>query len=198
MGPQLDSCGRSSDAEEDAVGGAQLQWGRNLTVAEGAPPAAKRGPPALLQWGRNLTVAEGPPRPRRRGPGPASMGPQLDSCGRGEAGAAVIHLRTLQWGRNLTVAEGPAHDAKAPDTLDASMGPQLDSCGRLCVRHALRHPVRASMGPQLDSCGRRQAEAAGRNHPRHASMGPQLDSCGRKGGLADMIAAMRSFNGAAT
>ena len=41
--------------------GKSLQWGRNLTVAEG--PAFHRAivlhPPRTLQWGRNLTVAEG-------------------------------------------------------------------------------------------------------------------------------------------
>ena len=40
-------------------GARMLQWGRNLTVAEGATPAAASGTPIALQWGRNLTVAEG-------------------------------------------------------------------------------------------------------------------------------------------
>ena len=34
MGPQLDSCGRL-DAFIDQAHGYALQWGRNLTVAEG-------------------------------------------------------------------------------------------------------------------------------------------------------------------
>ena len=58
MGPQLDSCGRASLSK---------------TVAE----------MQALQWGRNLTVAEGVARRAAGGPdGGASMGPQLDSCGR--------------------------------------------------------------------------------------------------------------------
>ena len=38
---------------------AQLQWGRNLTVAEGFVKSMESSEAALLQWGRNLTVAEG-------------------------------------------------------------------------------------------------------------------------------------------
>ena len=62
-----------------------------MTVAEGAfaYPTTKR--PATLQWGRNLTVAEGiknDVNARRRRL--ASMGPQLDSCGRE---AVIDYLR---------------------------------------------------------------------------------------------------------
>ena len=41
MGPQLDSCGRRGRrANRDWAD--ELQWGRNLTVAEGSSPAARR------------------------------------------------------------------------------------------------------------------------------------------------------------
>ena len=84
MGPQLDSCGRFGYAgrHDNAM---ELQWGRNLTVAEGAPSLASGAGLPTLQWGRNLTVAEGLAGPR---------GPAL--------------ILSLQWGRNLTVAEGAA------------------------------------------------------------------------------------------
>ena len=36
----------------------------------------------------------------------ASMGPQLDSCGRGNPPAQSLTSNLLQWGRNLIVAEG--------------------------------------------------------------------------------------------
>ena len=36
-----------------------LQWGRNLTVAEGAAGQRHSEFMEKLQWGRNLTVAEG-------------------------------------------------------------------------------------------------------------------------------------------
>ena len=66
---------------KDKDGG--LQWGRNLTVAEGGMRLRVRCSRALLQWGRNLTVAEGENLTSGTGP-----------------------RRELQWGRNLTVAEG--------------------------------------------------------------------------------------------
>ena len=108
MGPQLDSCGRCifrTSAKRERV---PLQWGRNLTVAEGNTCATVRAKGAGLQWGRNLTVAEGwPARSHRYSFACASMGPQLDSCGRlVDLGMFVPHPLMLQWGRNLTVAEG--------------------------------------------------------------------------------------------
>ena len=36
-----------------------LQWGRNLSVAEGRAPCTAPRYSSALQWGRNLSVAEG-------------------------------------------------------------------------------------------------------------------------------------------
>ena len=58
MGPQLDSCGRY-DKDVAVIAKPLLQWGRNLTVAEGVANAVYVQTARRLQWGRNLTVAEG-------------------------------------------------------------------------------------------------------------------------------------------
>ena len=85
----------------------QLQWGRNMIVAEGfrrtnrAARAWRR-----LQWGRNMIVAEGPMTTRTK----------------------YLGL-WLQWGRNMIVAEGRLRLSAQPP-CQASMGPQHDSCGR--------------------------------------------------------------------
>ena len=85
-----------------------LQWGRNLIVAEGKKALGATGQYYMLQWGRNLIVAEGTAVGLAEHPGDdASMGPQLDSCGR---------ITAPRPGRTMTSL--------------ASMGPQLDSCGR--------------------------------------------------------------------
>ena len=177
MGPQLDSCGRNSLLYTDPAAYA-LQWGRNLTVAEGGLWCGSGGSGSVLQWGRNLTVAEGgdggpPCGGRCASMGPqldscgratsrraflprvrASMGPQLDSCGRRDVAEKQGDLNLLQWGRNLTVAEGRPPPSKTAPYGFASMGPQLDSCGRRNNDYANLAFVHASMGPQLDSCGR--------------------------------------------
>ena len=59
------------------------------------------------------------------------MGPQHDSCGRGDHAPSTPELvLNLQWGRNMIVAEG-MHIAKRPAVIESpSMGPQHDSCGR--------------------------------------------------------------------
>ena len=130
MGPQLDSCGKGERTAHPTQKPLELQWGRNLTVAE----SMGRSPwPSLywwLQWGRNLTVAESRRDLGLRLAGGASMGPQLDSCGKSCAsfqrswaalasmgpqldscgkdtsrGSSLLSLNVLQWGRNLTVAE---------------------------------------------------------------------------------------------
>ena len=84
MGPQLDSCGRAEqrhDADQTqpkASMGPQLDSCGRLVVA-----VVYGGRYLQLQWGRNLIVAEGAgPAMALPGDVPASMGPQLDSCGR--------------------------------------------------------------------------------------------------------------------
>ena len=110
-----------------------------------------------------------------------SMGPQLDSCGKGHALAYQV------------VYDRP------------SMGPQLDSCGKIAGRVVPDNHRAPSMGPQLDSCGKRNSRHRsskievilqwgrnltvaeshrlgyfGRGARREPSMGPQLDSCGKR------------------
>ena len=48
MGPQLDSCGRIGMVGESKAGN-KLQWGRNLTVAEGR----RTSPTGSFPWGFN-------------------------------------------------------------------------------------------------------------------------------------------------
>ena len=73
----------------------------------------------------------------------ASMGPQLDSCGKVSAMLTTPRAIGLQWGRNLIVAERRGLHVNYP-TCEASMGPQLDSCGKFCglyVRVEERHAL---------------------------------------------------------
>ena len=111
----------------------KLQWGRNLTVAEGAPACERTAQYRALQWGRNLTVAEGSAfaSVRNKHLNELQWGRNLTVAEGITATALPCSSRTLlQWGRNLTVAEGEAARRKARLAEAASMGPQLDSCGR--------------------------------------------------------------------
>ena len=63
-----------------------------------------------------------PHAPRRA---PASMGPQLDSCGREAYREAVGELAALQWGRNLIVAEGLMSDEAARSAMQLQWGRNL-------------------------------------------------------------------------
>ena len=83
MGPQLDSCGRAKTTESAQAPRRALQWGRNLIVAEGRIQRPLLPVDRGLQWGRNLIVAEGFAQlVYYFALLLASMGPQLDSCGR--------------------------------------------------------------------------------------------------------------------
>ena len=87
--------------------GLELQWGRDLSVAEGSYPMAERPYGIQLQWGRDLSVAEGA---RRR---------------------AYSRCRVrLQWGRDLSVAEGSRPLRRGPAAGLASMGPRPFGRGR--------------------------------------------------------------------
>ena len=142
----------------------------------GGPPARRRPAsmgPQLDSCGRTKMSDV------LRRAGFASMGPQLDSCGRSAAAEKNSPLPQLQWGRNLIVAEGLQRSVPARHVFGASMGPQLDSCGRQDGRPPPQQAgYHASMGPQLDSCGR-QFRVGYHKRLYQASMGPQLDSCGR-------------------
>ena len=134
----------------------QLQWGRNLFVAESLRASASWSRiMSSLQWGRNLFVAERPPRHGRGLPVPAaSMGPQLVRCGK------QGDIRDLVLG------------------FFASMGPQLVRCGKPVALFSITTSACASMGPQLVRCGK-----CGRTSSSipclWASMGPQLVRCGK-------------------
>ena len=162
MGPQLDSCGRQVPRPQAAEPGL-LQWGRNLTVAEGFVAEGRKSLGIKLQWGRNLTVAEGGGLGGHALAGrPASMGPQLDSCGRlSEFLARLADQNPLQWGRNLTVAEGL--EGKEPVGCRGAWlqwGRNLTVAEGTTECTAILSRQRASMGPQLDSCGRYAGVAA--------------------------------------
>ena len=133
-----------------------------------------------LQWGRNLTVAEGRRAGRHHGQVlHTSMGPQLDSCGRGAGGSDPrANRKILQWGRNLTVAEGPNPSKSCPPCAPLQWGRNLTVAEGTAALVRLAQRAQTSMGPQLDSCGR-GARRRRRPEKNHTSMGPQLDSCGR-------------------
>ena len=110
----------------DCTYSVELQWGRNLTVAEGSLESAPLIWSLKLQWGRNLTVAEG------------------DAYSFKE-----VYADPLQWGRNLTVAEGTIADTVRLNKLTASMGPQLDSCGRRLMSPSMKDTSSLQWGRNL-------------------------------------------------
>ena len=108
MGPQPFGCGRSAYIPARICSKHGLQWGRNLSVAEGATSRRRPMGSGQLQWGRNLSVAEGDTIHKIQDINyVASMGPQPFGCGR-----RVVYT-------------------PFPDTVCASMGPQPFGCGRL-------------------------------------------------------------------
>ena len=84
-----------------------LQWGRDLSVAEGNCKICHIGPRNRLQWGRDLSVAEGIDWPASAASNSfASMGPRPFGRGRYTAHVIAPPNAKLQWGRDLSVAEG--------------------------------------------------------------------------------------------
>jgi len=156
-----------------------------------------------LQWGRGWTAAEGQ---AEAGGQPAhevaSMGPRLDSRGRGHRlllpshpqrrfngaaagqprkGAGVEHRVRCTYRFNGAAAGQPRKADPRPQPTHsclASMGPRLDSRGRKGTTEPQTFFDWASMGPRLDSRGRRSRKE-GSVYPNPASMGPRLDSRGR-------------------
>ena len=198
MGPQPFGCGRIHPQQE-RLRQVKLQWGRNLSVAEG-------------------TLFDAPSQCGNQ----ASMGPQPFGCGRPRAmarrnsrlasfnGAATFRLRkvyaassritacaVLQWGRNLSVAEGArtCHSNGPRPGFNGAATFRLRK-GRL-PDHRSRAHGDASMGPQPFGCGRLRPGVLGRL-ARSASMGPQPFGCGRDHHAGGRAAQVLRFNGAAT
>ncbi len=109
MGPQHTRCGKAPQTNSRRKRWPQLQWGRNILVAERAMKSSgKESSRGELQWGRNILVAERP-----HGLLPTTLS------------------TTLQWGRNILVAESPRRRAGKMGPVLASMGPQHTRCGKL-------------------------------------------------------------------
>ena len=172
MGPQPFGCGRDKFAHAGRLNRA-LQWGRNLSVAEGvgAVPALYAG--GLLQWGRNLSVAEGRPLHLSHDRAAASMGPQPFGCGR---------------------ALEPSDPACR---RQASMGPQPFGCGRVKVRNVELDNRHASMGPQPFGCGR-QAQPVYHRQARGCFNGAATFRLRKACGITICQGRLKCFNGAAT
>ena len=118
-----------------------LQWGRDLSVAEGPPPP----PPKsgcfycmLLQWGRDLSVAEGLPFPTLHGISPggfngaATFRSRKAPPRRGAAGGSASFNGAATFRSRKVHARGrPGHDGNS-----ASMGPRPFGRGRPAVSSA--------------------------------------------------------------
>ena len=147
-------------------------------LRKAALAARGHAPRPLLQWGRNLSVAEGR---SRSGCNPAPLrfnGAATFRLRKGTVSISATSRPSLQWGRNLSVAEGLLRFAPRRRALDASMGPQPFGCGRESTIDRMAGRIVASMGPQPFGCGR----PLPRDPPQwthRASMGPQPFGCGR-------------------
>ena len=182
MGPRPFGRGRSEISELTGTIEALLQWGRDLSVAEGGLSATSLSIGSRLQWGRDLSVAEGEtpdgayragqnasmgPRPFGRGrrkaarggipKRPASMGPRPFGRGRISVTRGATTTAGLQWGRDLSVAEG------RPPALDNNPGTFcFNGAATFRSRKARaadrpRYDLVASMGPRPFGRGRRRA-----------------------------------------
>ena len=138
MGPRPFGRGRRPWRPTRTRRGRPLQWGRDLSVAEGTPPRGTATAFPRLQWGRDLSVAEGSSgEPSDRIPS-ASMGPRPFGRGR-------VDADTWAW-----IADA------------ASMGPRPFGRGRPGAQTALVDMKgHASMGPRPFGRGRPQAPPRG-------------------------------------
>ena len=115
-------------AERYALKDGQLQWGRNLSAAEGSDIHARAKQKDWLQWGRDLSAAEGGMNFLRR-----------------------VSRWSLQWGRDLSAAEGARHVGRGRCGRGASMGPRPFGRGRLVVLHDRRDGLLLQWGRDLSA-----------------------------------------------
>ena len=151
MGPRRYRRGCAKAWAADLIAKRELQWGRDVTVADVI--FREWGPIYLtgLQWGRDVTVA--------------------DVWAEGLTIGQLGFL--LQWGRDVTVADVGFASKSSGFQCAASMGPRRyrRGCSLPHDRSARHHP--ASMGPRRyrRGCPARPARPQARD--RDASMGPR-------------------------
>ena len=109
----------------------KLQWGRDLSVAEGILSYLLESTFLVLQWGRDLSVAEG--WSHRDYPQPywaLQWGRDLSVAEGTARREYYVVANLLQWGRDLSVAEGEYHGKGIVAMENASMGPRPFGRGR--------------------------------------------------------------------
>ena len=163
---------RSEDALQKTIHA--LQWGRNLSVAEGAIARNAMGNPAGFNGAATF---------RLRKDAPAGV---FQVWTQGFNGAATFRLR------KVGLVDGTLRASQA------SMGPQPFGCGRGDIEARQGWCPPASMGPQPFGCGRGGNALGVPGGAPVASMGPQPFGCGRGAAALSGTARARRFNGAAT
>ena len=157
MGPQLVRCGKPSWQRRRRSPPPSFNGAATCSLRKDWTLRRQDSNGSDLQWGRNLFVAESVQwKSIQSDLVKPSMGPQLVRCGKC-LNPHVFHDPEffLQWGRNLFVAESRSCNVYTRIIRLPSMGPQLVRCGKLLEGVALRILVAPSMGPQLVRCGKR-------------------------------------------
>ena len=175
-----------------------LQWGRDLSVAEGAGPAGGSAGGDKLQWGRDLSVAEGMPIPRAAPPTTSFNGAATFRSRKAPVvrrplrlplsfnGAATFRSRKAS-------TSPPAHPPNPSFNGAATFRSRKDIarpavCGKACL---------LQWGRDLSV-----AEGTSRRKPRRgrglASMGPRPFGRGRSSRTRAAVKMIACFNGAAT
>ena len=197
MGPRPFGRGRSGTA---ACSGAGTSGFNGAATFRSRKVADSRLTPIshMLQWGRDLSVAEGragaAPAPQGAG---ASMGPRPFGRGRDAGNLPALPATGLQWGRDLSVAEGSGCRPTRSPTIWLQWGRDLsvaEGCGGAAVPP---RASQASMGPRPFGRGRLWPTMRG-SVVRPASMGPRPFGRGRAGLGRRHPRTAASFNGAAT
>ena len=189
---------RKAGVDAGNRGGRELQWGRDLSAAEGRYAAipspcrqtASMGP---RPFGRGRCCRGSLPRRCSA----ASMGPRPFGRGRLRMPPCQEPAVGLQWGRDLSAAEGVWFARGAPGEGAASMGPRPFGRGRQVVRGDGARAHCASMGPR--PFGRGRAVNTIVISPRGGSFNGAATFRPRKVPTAPCISRRpRGFNGAAT
>ena len=161
MGPRPFGRGRLANNRRSSLD-AQLQWGRDLSVAEG-PQSRQPISIASASFNGAATFRSRKVGQFRHAPhdyGPASMGPRPFGRGRRGAWRAATPPIWLQWGRDLSVAEGRPHAVGQVPLYQLQWGRDLSVAEGLSHNCEVCGRVFASMGPRPFGRGRTSARSS--------------------------------------
>ena len=195
MGPRPFGRGMHADKPHEPQDD-ELQWGRDLSVAEWRQCRRCSGPTVCFNGAATFRSRNAEIKRVGQCARLASMGPRPFGRGMSMPSAGTSATRPLQWGRDLSVAEWRSLTTRSTTAAALQWGRDLSVAE--CAVHRAAGLMKESFNGAATFRSRNECSLAGRPPLTAASMGPRPFGRGMERSLESGTVRRPRFNGAAT